>query len=252
MKKNDFPIDITTALDMDLINIINFGKGVQELRETREKAIEELKKRENLSDDESVRKYIQGKLKEQDELRQNKWAEFSKEGAVFTYKQRPHVFETIRKYSPPVEMVAKEVVLTRVRGTSKFTCFNDMRTYGLVKLEDAIPIYTNCIPEQRGLIKANEKPKEREKGKPVQDLEDWFGFDKKTVFYHRGFNESFEVVEKYGLPDRERTKENEVILARSHKRPLFVEFTPLDLLLMEITPNTPPKFKSWNVYDLEK
>ena len=119
---------IQEASDMTLVNIVNSTEGLtwkinhdvshgrmskksvddtlKDLKNTRDEAIVELKKRTNISDYDGLRQYIQKKLKEQGKMWDNQWKELSQEGAVFTFKEEnPYVFETVRKYLPVIGMM---------------------------------------------------------------------------------------------------------------------------------------------------
>jgi len=136
----------------------------------------------------------------------------------------------------------------------QFTQFDDRDITRLTKVPEdvASSLYANCSPLSRGLIKAHEEPVKR-KGNDSGNNVIWKQLDdfNHTVFYHKGFDETFEAMERYNLAHMVRSDENEVILARSHIRPVFVEFTPTDLGLIEIV-GTSPKYKIGNRYHLAK
>ena len=94
---------------------------------------------------------------------------------------------------------------------------------------------------KRGIIKADEEMAKRVIGqhKKINEKE-WYDFrNYGVVFRHSGFDEIFEVFKCFNLPNTEITEANEVILARSYHRPVFVEFTPKDLGAMELMKITP-------------
>ena len=201
--------------------------------------------------------YIQGKLKEQDDMWDTQWAEIFNEGAVFKLSKEnsSYVFETVRTYLPTHGTFGpKEYIFARVWGDLRFTEFDDRDITRLTKVPEDVDcsLYANCSPLSRGLIKAHEEPAKR-KGKVSDNNLVWGQLDdfKHTVFYHKGFNEIFESIKRYNIAHRARCDENEVVLARSHTRPVFVEFTPADLGLIKIV-STSPKYKTINRYNLAK
>jgi hypothetical protein len=103
-------------------------------------------------------------------------------------------------------------------------------------------MYAGLSPVERGLIQAHEEPAMRH-GKATRRPADWnmFSSSRHTVFHHTGFNEMFEVIDDFVLPGTDRDGENEVLLARSHSRPVIVEFTRQDRKYMNIT-NDEPKY----------
>ena len=146
-------IDYATASDMDLVNIVNqterFGwrlnhdagdgripnegidDSIKQLMETRDKAVAEITKRTGVSGYDSLIDYIQGKLKEQDDMWDTQWAEIFNEGAVFKLSKEnsSYVFETVRTYLPTHGTFGpKEYIFARVWGDLRFTEFDD-RSY---------------------------------------------------------------------------------------------------------------------------
>lgn len=271
--------EVKNMSDMDLVNIVNETEGfawrlnhdagdgripnegvddsIQQLHQTRDLAIVEIKERTGLDTHEELRDYTQGKLNEQDGIWDTQWAEIYNEGAVFKISKgnSPRVFETIRTYLPQSGTFGpNEYIFARVRGSLEFTQLDDRGITRLTKVpsNEACSLYANCTPEERGLIKAHEEPAKR-KGTSSEERKNWHQFDSwdHTVFDHKGFNEVFEAIEKYNFPHMETCEDNEILLARSHVRPIFVEFTPKDLGLMEVV-STSPRYKNMDRYDLEK
>ena len=77
------------------------------------------------------------------------------------------------------------------------------------------------------------KETKKRKGKSSKQETIWHKLNEfdNIVFYHRGFKEEFEVVGNYNFPHAKICEKIEIILARSHKRPVFIEFTHVDLNL---------------------
>jgi hypothetical protein len=272
-------IQIKNASDMDLANIVNetegfawrlnhdaaderisrkgVDKSIRELMTTRNKAIKEIKKRTGLRTHEELKAHVQSKLKEQEDMWDNQWAEIYNEGTVFAPKKDDgKTYETIRTYLPIGGCFGpNQYVFFRVRGTTRFGHLDDRQIPQLKRLANIQSMYSNVSPLERGLIKAHEEPAKR---KDINGLsrkgENLYKFyERYAVFFHKGFNETFETMEHLNFPNVERCEKNEIILARSHTKPVFVEFTINDLWAMELS-KTNSKYKDAspysNIYDL--
>jgi hypothetical protein len=281
-------LEIEKLSDMDLVNVVNQTEGlawrinhdaadgrtseagvdntIDELRQTRDKVVEEIKKRTGHSTHEQLRDYIRGKLQEQNEMWDRQWAELSKEGSVFKisgggrYAESPAVFETVRAYLPESGTVGpNQYIMARVQGkfpTGQFRVFDDRDITELQKL-DVAPMYSD--PGERGIVKFDERSENRIKLKLKRNWRDFRVAG--TVFSHVGFNRVFETYGEFNLPDRERYEKNEVIIARPFdEETRFYEFTRQDLGAMTMIPIKPifhkkrdfSWFRSVDLYDGEK
>lgn len=197
------------------------------------------------------------------------WNGIYREGAIFQpvagslYKQGL-LFETIRRYQPVSGSVGPhKIVLARIHETSLFHLFQDNFDASEIEPVQGIePVYQSQT--YRGLVKENEDMHARiasydesdtilcefhcdisalrfERRIPSDELlERWVRFRTEgAVFRHKGFRETFETFRWLNLPDVNRKKTNEVILARSYDKPVFVEFTVTDLRAMELTCEKP-------------
>ena len=266
MKKT---LEMQTVSDMNLVNIINETEGfawklnhdkghgriegnispdIRQLMKTRDKATRELEKRTGIKDLGQMRNHIKAKLKEQDEMWDRQWAELYQEGSMFRLimedkKKVSPVFETVRIYLPVAYCSGpKQIILARPHGYKHFATFDDRKIPELEKANDIKPIYTNML--SRGLIKADEEKEFRITGQPSElDMNRWNRelTDYGAIFFHKGFDDIFETFERYNLPNMPQERLNEVILARGHKTPFIVEFTPYDLKAIEPT-SEPSKY----------
>lgn len=230
---------------------------VIQLIKTRNAALEALMTRTNISDIPSIKFYVRTKLKEQDNMWNAQWTELYKEGAVFFNKHlttdKLAAFETIRTYLPTYGTSGpKEYILARVRGTLRFRRFDNRDITKLERISESDqPQYANCPPITKGLIKVNEEHEKRNLNHSIT-TPSWIEFNSwdHTIFYHKGFDEIFETIDIYNLPNAERCPKNEVILARSHARPVFVEFAPTDLGLIDVV-TLIPRYRNGRSYNLD-
>ncbi len=260
-------LDIKTASELELAMLINGYEGLAwrinhdaadgrikeegvddsltELRGEVETIVNEIKERTGIAEHAELKKYVQEKVKEQETLWDNQWAELYNEGSVFkgTEEHSP-VFETIRTYFPRSGCMGPgQHIFARVRDSTQFVELDNRSIVSLKKLNGKKSIYTNLSPEERGLIKAHEYPGKRT-GDRAEERSEWNAFDPwgHVTFYHSGFEDTFEVMDKFNAPNVNPCKDNEILLARSHSKPIFAEFTPRELDLMTIS-SEPAKYK---------
>lgn len=265
-------LQVESLSEMDLVNIVNQTEGlawrinhdaadgrisnegvddsITELRQARDKAVDEIKKRTGYLTHEQLRDYIRGKLKEQDEMWDKQWEELSKEGSVFKisgggrYKESPIVFETVRTYLPlRGTMGPNQYLMARVQGefgTGQFRIFDDRDITELQKI-DVKPMYNS--PSKRGIVRCDE---DTEKRIELPFERNWWNFCQSgSVFAHTGFGEVFETYGRLNLPGVEQAEENEVILARPfNHNPVFYEFVRKDLGAMVSVPVEPRYHKN--------
>ena len=257
-------INFQEISDLDLVNIVNETGGIawrlnhdaghgripnkgvddsiKELMETRNKVVSEITRRTGISNNDSLKNYIRGKLGEQNDMWDAQWAEVYNEGAVLAFREDQAVkFEVIRTYLPShITSGPNQNILIRPWEKKHFvTHIDDRDILKLIRLEKEKPMYSNMSPLERGLIKAHEEPTKR-KIKNDDGEKQWHEFyQEHIVFLHKGFNETFETVEHYNFPNVSRCTENELILARSYSRPVLVEFSLEDLPLMELSKEKP-------------
>jgi hypothetical protein len=263
-------LDMTKLPDISLVNLINETEGLSwrinhdsadgripnkgvddslmKLRDTRDRAVEEIKKRTGLQTFEQLKNYVSEKLKEQNDTWDRQWAELCTEGSVFKIsgggrfsKDCPHTFETIRLYLPTSgTMGPNQYILSRIHDSNLLRIFDDRAIPYLTKLENVPPQYTGKA--KRGVIKSNEDMEKRRivSAKYDQRANTWRMFSLTgAVFTHCGFNDTFETFQNFNLPNTYRESKNEVILARAYSTPKFVEFTPRDLRSMVLISQTP-------------
>jgi len=254
-------VAIQERSEMDLVNIINetedlawrlnhdaadgripeagVDDSISQLMKQRDEAVTELKLRKGIQTHDGIRDYIRGKLKEQDQMWNKQWGELYKDGAVFKSSGNDRVFETVRLYLPTSGTFGpNQIILARSHDSNNYFQFDDRKIPHLIKLDDVQPQYKG--ETRSGIIRATEEMAKREVARPKKSNERlWYKFyDTGAVFTHAGFNDTYESFAHFNLPNKERKTSNEVILARSYSRPLFVEFTPKDLgamVLIEMT-----------------
>ncbi|PIN80586.1 hypothetical protein COV16_00685 [Candidatus Woesearchaeota archaeon CG10_big_fil_rev_8_21_14_0_10_34_8] len=88
-----------------------------------------------------------------------------------------------------------------------------------------------------GIIKVSEELEKRKITIPTRDYERlWRSFcNADAVFSHNRLGDTFETFAHLNLPNTERSTRSEVILAKSHSRPVFIEFTPGGLGAMKLS-----------------
>jgi hypothetical protein len=178
------------------------------------------------------------KLNEQEKKLNALWLELFNEGSVFKVivedKKSPinsYVLETVRAYlSAAGSSEPKQYILARIQKSGLFVTFDDRDITKLKKLDDVSPMYLHSNGRSpSGIIKFNERMEKRNVQRYNKNNA-WRSYTETgTVFMHTGFNEEFETLERFNLPHRERTERNEVILAKAHTNPMFVEFITRDL-----------------------
>lgn len=228
-------------------------ESVRNLHSTRDQAANILKQRTGITEHQELSEYVMGQVKEQDRIWEEKWKDLSEEGTVFRYKDGDTLFETIRSYLPAYGWSGpKSFILYRIQGTDKIGDVDNRRVTDRFKVpeEEASSMYKDCSPLEKGLIKFDEEVEKRQ-GEEASFTPRWHNLDPfdQTVFYHSGFDETFEVIGKYNLRNTEREYENELILAKSHDRPVFVEFRPEEVNLITVL-HQKPKYKSGARYSL--
>jgi len=282
-------LEVGSMSDMDLVNIVNeterftwrlnhdaadgripnegVDESITQLHQTRYQAVEEIKRRTGYTEFSQLKFYIGEKLKEQDKMWDEQWAELQHEGSVFKisgggrYKESPIVFETVRAYLPlRGTMGPNQYLMARVQGefgTGQFRIFDDRDITELQKV-DVQSMYKG--PTKRGIVRCDE---ESDKRIELPFERNWWDFCQSgSVFSHVGFEGVFETYGKFNLPGVEQSEENEVVLARPYNHnPVFYEFAKKDLGAMTLVPVEPkyhkkrdshPWFHSADLYTEEK
>ena len=232
-------------------------KSTAQLYSTRDQAAEILKQRTRITEHKALSDYVMSQVKKQDQIWENQWNEFSEIGTVFKFKSSTNqkLLESIGSYLPRYGTSGpSSYILFRVQGTNKINDMDNRRVTNLVKVSNedkVISMYNDCSPLERGLIKFNEDI-DRRCGEKAAFTPKWHNLDPfdQTVFYHSGFDETFEVVNKYNFKNQERSYENELIVAKSRDRPVFVEFRTEELKLITIL-NQKPKYRNLSRYTLD-
>ncbi|MBR9704571.1 hypothetical protein GOV12_04110 [Candidatus Pacearchaeota archaeon] len=184
------------------------------------------------------------------------WSDIYRDGAVFKITGEGlfsgrEVLETVRRYKSDSRNPREQgIILAREHRGSGFHQFYENQTMYLENpefelLEDIEPEYSDVKPLKRGIVFEHENQSlvVQFTDKIPHNQIPWYNFtDTGAMFLHHGFKDIFETFRAYSLPDVPRGPENEVIIARSYTRPLFVEFTTKDLSAMDWIANRKPRY----------
>jgi hypothetical protein len=267
MKMTNEKLDLEKISDMDLASIVNQLEGltwrinhdagdgrisnegvdesILELNQKKEQVVNEIKRRTGYTEFSQLKQFIGEKLKEQENIWDEKWNELQQEGSVFKisgggrYKESPIAFETVRTYLPLRGTIgSNQYLMARVQGefgTGRFRIFDDRDITELQKV-DVKPMYKG--QKKRGIVRYDE---ETDKRIELPFKRNWRNFCQSgLVFSHVGFDNVFETYGKFNLPEVEQEEGNEVILARPYNHdPVFYEFSKKDLGAMTLVPVEP-------------